>query len=204
MASYNSKDEERIMLLEQVFFDPYPGKSLKENPLFQICRDLRSTYCLGFNENGYTDDFKGFEPKEVRAEVNRLISDTQLKNFIEKFADKTYRSFYGQFYAFDSKAHKFTLSSRWEEFERKLSDYLKGGDTGAYAVLEAIYEVNFVHDMTYKNYYPAMTLAKKKGLGKGWRTYLSELQLIGLIDTDTRHITIPEEMRPLIEKVLGK
>ena len=71
-------------------------------------------------------------------------------------------------------------------------------------MLEAIYEVNFVHDMTYKNYYPVMTLAKKKGLGKGWRTYLSELQLIGLIDTDTRHITIPEEMRPLIEKVLGR
>ena len=193
-----------MMLLEQVFFDPYLGKSLKENPLFQICRDLRSTYCLGFNENGYTDDFKGFEPKKVRDDVNRLISDTQLKSFIERLADKTYESFFGQFYTFDSKADEFTLSSRWEEFERKLSDYLSGGDAGAKAVLEAIYEVNFVHDMTYKNYYPVMTLAKKKGLGKGWRTCLSELQLIGLIDTDTRHIAIPKEMRPLIEKVLKR
>lgn len=204
MARYNSKDEERIMLLEHVFFDPYPGKSLKENPLFQICRDLRSTYCLGFNENGYTDDFKGFDPKKVRDEVNQLISDTQLKSFIERLADKTYKSFYGQFYNFDSKALKFTLSSRWEEFERNLSDYLRGGDPGAKAVLEAIYEVNFVHGMTYKNYYPVMTLAKKKGLGKGWRTYLSELQLMGLIDTDTRHIALPMETRPLIEKVLER
>ena len=192
------------MLLEQLFFDPYPGRPLNENPLYQICRDLRSTYCLEFDENGYTNNYTGFDAKKTRGEVNRLITDQQLRDYIEGLANKTYDSFFGQFYTFDKKTREFSIGSRWDEFERKLSEYLSRGGTGARAVLEAIYEVNFVYDLNYKNYYPVLTLSKKKGLGKGWRTHLSELQLMGLVDTDTRHIAIPKEMRPLIEKVLGR
>lgn len=204
MVNYNSKEKERIMLLEHLFFDPYPGKPLQENPLFFMCRDLGSAYCLGFHENGYTDDYKGFDSKKVRDEVNRLVTDEQLKYYIERMADKKYNSFYGQYYTFDKNTGKFYISSRWEEFEKKLYRYLDEGGTGARAVLEAIYEVNFIHDLNYKNYYPIWTLAKKKGLVKGWRAHLSELQLICIIDTDARHISLHKEMRPLFEKVLGR
>ncbi len=203
MPKYNTKETEREMLLESLFYDPYPGKNLKENPLFLICRELGSPYCLGYEENGYTKDFKGFDGKEVRKEVNRLLTDDhRLIVYAEKYANKVYDSFFGQFYTFNKKSQKLSLASQWDEFEKKLNAFLTTYGSAAKAVLEAIYEVNFVHDLGYKNYYPVMTLSKKKGLGKGWRTMLSELQLMGLIDTDTRHIAFPIEMRPLIEKVL--
>jgi hypothetical protein len=205
MPKYSTKEIERKQLLEQLFSDPHPGQSLKENPLFFICRDLGSSYCLGYEENGYTKESKGFDGEKVRREVSRLLTDDhRLVTYVEKYANNVYNSFFGQFYTFDKKTRKFELDSKWPEFEKKLDAFLARYGSDAKAVLDAIYEVNFVNELKWKNYYPIMALAKNKGLDKGWRTMLSELQLMELIDTDTRHINLPIEMRPLIEKVLGR
>jgi hypothetical protein len=69
LTSYNSRETERKLLMDELFYDPGPGRSLNENPLFSICRELGSDYCMSFNENGYTDKYEGFDSKKVRTEV---------------------------------------------------------------------------------------------------------------------------------------
>ena len=204
MPFFNSREKERELLIERLFWDSSPGSNLEDNPLFSICRELGSDYCLGFNENGYTKKYEGFNSKKVRSEALRLMNDESLDKYVEKYSDKLhiYRSFYGQFYTFDRKNRKLYHESRWSKIEEKLLLYLNKYKSNGKAVLEAIYEVNTVQSTSYKNYYMVMTLAKNKGLGKGWRTLLSELQLMDLIDDDTKHILITEEVLPLVEKVL--
>lgn len=206
MTQGNSRETERKLLLDALFWDSYPGRSLNENQLFSIGRALGSDYCMSFNENGYTDKFEGFDPKKVRSEVYERLTEEKLVQYVRKYSDKLriFRDFYGQFYTFRMKDRQLILSSRWKEIEKKLTDFLRRYGTNGRAVLEAIYEVNFEHGLAFKNYYPVLTLAKNKGLGKGWRDILSELQLMDIVGSDSRHIAISAEMKPLIEKVLGR
>lgn len=204
--NYNSRETERKLLLDELFYDSYPGRSLNENQLFSIGRELGSDYCMGFNENGYTDKYEGFDPKKVRSEVLERLTDEKLVYYAEKYSNKLriFRNFYGQFYTFRLKEGKLVLSSQWNVIEKKLTDFLVRYGTNGRVVLEAIYEVNFEHNLTSKNYYPVLTLAKNKGLGRGWRYILSELQLMEIMGNDSRHIAIYAEMRSLIEKILGR
>lgn len=137
-------------------------------------------------------------------EVARIITDDRLLSLFAEHGEKVsdYVDFSGQYYTYRHKGTRLTIDSSWsrlkEGIERVLSDY--GND--ASAILSAIYEVNYVHNMTYKNYYPVHTLAMNKGMKKNWQKVLSELRLLGIID-ELKDMHIPEEQRPLIEEVLA-
>lgn len=148
--------------------------------------------------------YDGFNSKKVWSEALRFMNDESLDKYVEKYSDKLqiYRSFYGHFYTFDRKNRKLYHESRWSKIEEKLLLYLNKYKSNGQAVLEATYEVDTVQSTSYEHYYMVMTMAKNKDLGKGWRTLLSELQLMDLIDDDTRHILITEEVLSLVEKVL--
>lgn len=204
-VSYNSKEDELRMLLDRLFWDPSPGRNLSENTLFQICRELDSEYCLRFNERGYTENYEGFEKEKVKEEVVNRLTDEKLIDFSIRFKDKinAHDSFLGQYYTYSKKEGKLTIGSVWNRIEDDLRDFLERYSGTGDAILKAIYEVNFVHGILYKNYWPVMARASKNGMGKGWRHALSELQLISVIGADSRHIEIKSELRPLVERMLN-
>jgi len=70
-------------------------------------------------------------------------------------------------------------------------------------ILRAVYEVNHIERVTYKNYWLVKTSSANNGFqGKGWMTILSQFQLVRIIGNDVRDIKIPEEMIPLVEEIL--
>jgi hypothetical protein len=62
------KEYERKQLIKRIFPTPYAGYE-HILTLFEICRELGDPYCLSFNENGYTTDYKPFK----RARLIRLL-----------------------------------------------------------------------------------------------------------------------------------
>jgi hypothetical protein len=59
------------------------------------------------------------------------------------------------------------------------------------------------HDKRWRNYYMVMTLAKEKGLGKGWFKILSDLELKGIVIKQKGDIYVPEELLPLVSRFLS-
>lgn len=68
MPTYLTKEEERILLLKRVFQPSFPGHR-DMFALFEEGKRLGSQYCLGFNEDGYDQQYQGFESNRVTEEV---------------------------------------------------------------------------------------------------------------------------------------
>ncbi|AKA47886.1 hypothetical protein IX51_00940 [uncultured archaeon] len=210
MSRHNSKEEERFLLLSKICPQSYSGRTLEENLLFKLCRELKSDYCLGFNDNGYDDKYKGFDSDKVTKEVARLISDQKLNDWLSQNKEmlNDFYDFNGEYYTFNGKNKEFTQSSNWDMFRDRIKEFLeKFGNQGG-SVLNAILELN-EEGRRYRNYYENQTLAGRKGFkqgvkGQGYNTLLSELELSKIIDFDKRDLRIPEELMPLVQDVLNK
>ncbi len=127
---------------------------MNENQLFSISREWGSDYCMNFNENGYTDKYESFDAMKVRSEVLKRLTNEQLVRYVKKYNHKLqiFRNFYGQRYKFQRMWRKPTLSPQWEVIEKRLTSFLQLYGINGSAVLEAVYEANFEHGLTYKNY----------------------------------------------------
>ena len=203
MVNYLTKEQERFLLLKKVFRNPYPG-DVSSLALFKLGRELKLEYCGSFKDNGYDERYAGFETDKVIREVADNIGD---QRFIKLFEDdkgelSEYASFYGKYHTYDSRTKTLALSSSWTEIKNEISSVLIRYPSNGKIVLDAIYEVNFKKNKIWKNYYEVMTMAKNKGLTSNWQNIISEYILIGIID-DRKNIRITEEMRPLVEEVLG-
>ena len=204
------KEHERKLLLERVF--PTPVAGFEDTlALFHICRELGDPYCLSFSENGYTDDYKPFVSQEVIDRATNLLTDERLPHYAEKYKDKLYASdFKGRYYTYDYKIRTLRIESEWEKIEAKVKEFFKECGKGGKAVLRAIWEANANLDMKRNNYYPVLAVAKKYGLEKGYRSILTQLRIIPRMHSPIRYIKsnrgvdilIPEELLPLIEKIL--
>ena len=205
MPNYLTKEEEKLLLLEKVVPTSYAGAALQDNILYRKCKNLGISYCAKFNDLGYDDTYQGFDSNLVTRLVSDSILDTSLISFFDEYNDKLYdKDFYGRYYTFHNGPKKLLLTSVWQSIRNEYKTRLVHYGSTLTSVTEAIYEINYVKGIKYKNYYDVVTLAKNKSSGKSWRTILSELKLIGIIEPNLRNIEIPEERRPLVEELLGK
>ena len=197
------KTIEKELLLRRIFPAPYAGYE-STLPLFIICRELGDSYCLKFNEKGYTKNYQRFDSEEVIKRVSKLISDEQLLYYAKKFeaALNTYSDFKGKYYTYDHKTKQLKIGSKWKTILKTLNEFFNEYGKNGEAVLRAIFEVNVKHDKRWKNFWLIHTLAKKYGLVKGWYAILSELELIGIITRHKGDIWIPDELIPLIKHVI--
>lgn len=210
MGKHNSKEEELALLLSKVCPHSYPGRPLEENLLFEMCRTLKSNYCLGYNDTGYDEKYDGFESERVIRELATLISSQQIADFLYRNKEKLneYCDFNGEFYTFYGREKRFSLNSRWNEIRKLIDEFLTKFEDSGKAVLSAILDLN-KQGRLFKNYYEALALATRKGFkkgvnGRGFITLLSELQLSRIIDHDLRNLKVPEELMPLVADVLDE
>ena len=215
MADEIDKEQERKLLVKRIFPTPYAG--YKDSlALFEICRDLEDPYSLGFNEDGHTPDYKGFDSETVVERASKLLINARLNHYVDKYRDKLneWNSFKGKYYTYNPKTKTLKLESEWAKLETGLDELYSEYGVGLKAVLRAVWEVNVKLSKKWDNYWMIHMLAKKYGLDKGWFRNLSRLELVGakqlsaemvgVVDWHKGSISIPEELIPLVEKVLRK
>lgn len=141
------KKHERKLLLERVF--PTPVAGLEDTlALFPICSELGDPYCLSFNENGYTDDYKPLDSQEVIDRATDLLTEKCLPHYAEKCKDKLYASdSKGRYYTYDYKIKNLRIESEWEKIDGK----------GGKAVLRAIWEASANLGMRRNNHNPVLS-----------------------------------------------
>jgi hypothetical protein len=197
------KFREKTLLLKRIFPTPYAGYE-DTLVLFKILRKLGDPYCLKFDEKGYTPTYEKIELDElIRRAVNQ-ISDEDLLKYTQEFNEKLpeYVEFFGRYYTYTPKELK--LESKWHELENEAEKlFLKHGNSFV-AVLGACWEVNVKLGKRWDNYWMIFSIAKERGLGKGWLVLLADLERAKLIERHKGDIWIPEERTPLVENILEK
>lgn len=191
-----SKEDEMELLLKRIFPALYP--SVQDPPvLLKICRDLGDEYCLRFEETGFTQNYQEkCDPQKVLKRCARSLTDDNLLSYCKKYKEflNKYRDFKGERYTYNHRTQEVRLESQWPRLEKRLHDLVLDYPRGTETVLEAIWEVNIEHDKKLDNWWAIHTVAKNKGLGRGWIKIIEELDLLGIIDKHKGDISIPEEM----------
>jgi len=203
MPEFLSKEEEKRMLVQRILPMPYAGSNGSGLLLFEFCRNHGSTYCKQFDERGYTKEYAQFETDKVIEEAVKLLSDDLLLEFakVNESALSAYSGFKGRHYSYDPRIKKLIIGSRWDEDRKYVETLISSMTECVKCVLEAVIEVSKAG--VYDSYWAIFTLAKEKGLGKGWWKVLSKLQLGELIGEDYGHMNMKPELIPLIEEILG-
>lgn len=201
-----NKEHERKLLIKRIFPTPYAGYE-HMLPLFQICRDMKDLYCLNFNENGYTADYKSFKSEEVISRAAKLLTDDRLLYYVERYKDKlsAWSDFKGKYYTYEPKTRSLKLESEWEKLKTMLDEFFENYSKDGKAVLSAIWEANVKRDKKRDNWFIIKTLAEDKyGLKKHWLKIISRFEIIGIIERHKGDIWIPEELIPLVGNVLQR
>jgi hypothetical protein len=199
------KLEEKILLLKKIFPTPYAGFE-DTLVLFKIMRKLGDPYCLGFDERGYTPTYEKFEPDEVIKRAASQISDEDLLKYAKEFKEKLseYAEFLGKYYTYIPQTKELTLESKWHELETEAEKLFAKHGGSFVAVLEACWEANVKLGKRWDNWWIIYSIAKERGLDKGWLVILADLERAKLIERHKGDVWIPEERIPLIENILKK
>jgi hypothetical protein len=197
--------KKKILLLKKIFPTPYAGCE-DTLVLFKIMRKLGDPYCLRFDERGYTPTFEKFESDEVIQRAASQVSDEDLLKYVEEFKEKLsdYYEFLGKYYTYIPQTKELTLESKWHELEIEAEKlFAKHGDSFV-AVLEACLEANVKLGKRWDNWWIIYSIAKERGLDKGWLVILADLERVKLIERHKGDVWIPEERIPLVENILKK
>lgn len=191
------KEEERPILFKRIF----PPEKLLE-----AGKQVGDLYCAKFDERGYDKDYKRFNEEEIIVRLSKALSDQQILESSLKYRDDLYPywDFLGNYYTYDRKTKSLRLGSEWEELEKNLDQFFEEFGEQGEAVLRAIWEANVKLNKTYDNWFIVLRLARKRGLKKGWLMILADLEIMGVIRRHKGDLGVPEELLPLVEKVLQK
>jgi hypothetical protein len=197
------KEYERKLLLKRIFPTPFTG--FKDSlALFEICRELGDPYCLSFNDNGYTSDYKPFDTEEVINRATTLLADDKIFDYyVKKYKDKLspYHDFKGRYYTYDHKTKNLRFESVWGELKKRLDEFFDKYENDGMIVLRAIYEVYVKLDKRRHNFHMILGLAKENGLRKGWFIIKARLEMMEIVE-DGGDISIPEELIPFLRNIL--
>lgn len=174
-------------------------------------------YCIGFNELGFTKDYKQFEPERVLNAVASLLHarNDALASFVEKHWERVlkYNTFYGEYYTFNPRLKEskeaLQFTSSWPELRKSLdraSVTFGAGNVTAYVA--AAWEATMDLGKRMNNFILVRRLFKEHGGKESFLEISSRMDSFGVIDYYKAgrgvDISISEELIPFIADFLRK
>ena len=180
---------------------------LKKALLYSDClpkfgREVGEAYSLQFNEHGYDSSYNRFDPQKAVPLIAARVDEEKLLRFFEANRDSVseYVDFRGRFYTL--RGARLTAVSEWSGIEHSFWELCERRGESLPLMLQACYRVSIEMDRRRDNYFMIRNVASDTGVG-AWQQVLADLEMIGLVQRDKGDIWIPEELVPLVERLLG-
>lgn len=191
------REREVRLLLERLF-----GKY--NLTLIKIGHLIEDEYALRFNEEGYDEGYKRYDPDTLLDRLSEKLSDELLLKLVnEQFRDSVYSwaRFCGSRFKYDPSEGVLRIESCWPEMRDRVARYIMAHEGDAYALLGAVYQICVKEKRKWDNWWPLHYEAKRRGV-RNWLIALTGLERTGLIERHRGDIWVPEELVPLLEEIV--
>jgi len=191
------REREVRLLLERLF-----GKY--NLTLIKIGHLIGDEYALRFNEEGYDEGYKRYDPDTLLDRLSEKLSDELLLKLVnEQFRDSVYSwaRFCGSRFKYDPSEGVLRIESCWPEMRDRVARYIMAHEGDAYALLGAVYQICVKEKRKWDNWWPLHYEAKRRGV-RNWLIALTGLERTGLIERHRGDIWVPEELVPLLEEIV--